>query len=404
MALILRRGKVPSTPHTEFYGKPGLFSLEEIHGSYGFSGAWSRKLHARSYPTEMALPPKSAGFVMDHKPLASKPLQPFLLQTADIPAGQDAVRGRRSLLLGSSTVVSVVKPVRSMPKDQYFKNGEKHELFYVQEGRGTFSTEFGDLKFRPGHYLVVPKGVTYRVELDGDSAFLLLMESNWPISWPDRYLNPEGQAMMTAPIVETEIETPVFRGPIDKKGRYPVEIQHAGGLVTRMTLSHHPFDLVGWEGALYPFAFDIKNHHGIQREIHSAPPQHQTFESGKAPDYGFAICSFVSQIEGWHPKEVPAPYAHFNVDSDEMMFFSNANYAAREGVIRPGSMTFHPCSVVHSPHGDSARRSTSQRGKKNDRRAVMLDTFFENLQITETAWKYRDKGYAMSWYKMAHGT
>ncbi|MDE2238040.1 MAG: homogentisate 1,2-dioxygenase, partial [Elusimicrobia bacterium] len=143
--------------------------------------------------------------------------------------------------------------------------------------------------------------------------------------------------------------------------------------------------------------------HSISREIHTAPPTRQTFQSGEAPRNGFAVCTFRPQIEGWHPANVPAPYAHQNVDCDEVMFFSNANYGARRGVIEPGSITFHPSGLPHSPQGEAAKRSLKARGKMSRELAVMLDTFFESLQITGQGLKIADGGYPLSWSKRRHG-
>ena len=406
MALIVKRGSVPSTPHTEFHAKTqsgeDVFTLEEIHGSYGFSGPYSRKIHLRSYPTEQVKPPKKGDLDLRLRPAPEATLlEPYHLLTGKVPYGGDAIRGRVPLVFGTSTVVSVSKPVKSMPRDAFFRNGERHETYYVQAGEGTFQTEYGDLPFRKGLYLVVPKGTTYRVDLDSKSAWFLIVESNYPIEFPPHYLNHGGQAKMMAPIVETEIEAPRFKSAIERRGEFPVDVQHGGGRVTRLTLGHHPFDLVGWEGALYPFGFDIKNHHGIAREIHTAPPVHQTFQAGNPPYGGFSICSFVPQMEGWHPKEIPAPYAHFNVDSDECMFFSNVKYGARKGVIEEGSLTFHPGALPHSPQGSAAERSTAARGRMSERLAVMIDTFFEPLQVTAQGWKFRDKAYTLSWSEKA---
>ncbi len=396
--MILKRGAVPATPHTEFRHK-GRFTLEEIHGSYGFSGPHSRRIHLRGYPTEQSAPPVAAGFDLTPRPPAEPPvLQPYHLQTERGSPGPDAIRARTALVYGPNTIVSVVRTSGSMAKDVFFRNGDKHELYFVQEGKGTLRTEYGDVGFRKNHYLVVPKGTTSRVDVDAD-CWLLLLESTYPIDFAPHHLNRAGQATLMAPIVETEIEAPEFKAPVDRAGRHFVDVKHDGGRVTRLTLGHHPFDLAGWEGALFPFAFDILNHHGIARAIHTAPPAHQTFQSGNAPFNGFSVCSFVPQMEGWDPRDVPAPYAHSNVDSDECMFFANASYGAREGVIRPGSMTFHPGSTPHSPQGRAAERSTLGRGKMNRRLAVMLDTFFESLAVTDAGWLVRDAEYPMSWTK-----
>lgn len=402
MAIIARRGTVPQTPHTEFYASDHTFTLEEIHGSYGFSGPWSRKIHIRSYPTELVKIPQEGDFDLLCVPTKeANLLQPWHIRTGRIPFEGDAVRGRKPLAFGPSTAISVSKPNQSMPEDSFFRNGEKHELYFVQEGRGAFRTEYGTLKFREHCYVSVPKGTTYRVELETPKAYLLIMESDFPIEFPRHYINPAGQATLMSPVVETEVELPEREEPIDRRGEYPIDVKHGGGRITRLTLGHHPFDLVGWEGALYPFLFDIKNHHGIAREIHAAPPAHQTFQLGSPPLSGFAVCSFVPQMEDWHPKGIPAPYAHSNVDCDECMFFANPHYGARQGVIEPGSLTLHPSGLPHSPQGDAALRSRDSRGKISRRLAVMVDTFFESLKVTEYGANCADPDYAMSWHNVA---
>jgi homogentisate 1,2-dioxygenase len=399
MALIVKRGSVPKTPHTEFYAEEGLLSLEEIHGVYGFSGAYSRKMHVRRYPTEQVLPPKSAGAM---KPAAADlPLQPIHVLTGRIPYGPDFTRSRKCLFFGPQTAVSIAKPSKSTPQDEFFRNGEAHELFFVQDGKGALVSEYGELPFHPGQYLIVPKGTTYQVLLKTPNAWFFIVESLYPLHFAPHYLNPHGQATLSAPVVETEIGVPELGKPRDEKGRFPILIKHNGGKLSRITLGHHPFDVAGWEGALYPFSFDSADHHSVAREIHTAPPARQTFQAGQAPYSGFSICTFRGQIEGWHPKDIPAPYAHSNVDSDEVMFFSNTSYGARKGVIEPGSLTFHPGALPHSPQGDAARKSMESRGKMSDYLAVMLDTFFETLQPSKTALQFCDRKYPLSWARAA---
>lgn len=399
MGMILKRGNLPSIPHTEFYSIPNVLALEEIHGTYGFSGPHTRKLHIRSYPTEQTKPPQKADFSLSLKPCDDTLLQPYHILTSDIPYEGNALTSRKPLLYGLSTIVSVSKPTQSCDENKFFRNGEKHEIYYVQDGAGILKTEYGNISFRKGLYLIIPKGTIYHIELTSKNAFFFIMESSFPVEFPPHYMNKAGQATLMAPVVETEIEVPDFQSPIDKTGEYSIYVKHSGGSVTCLTMSHHPFDICGWEGAVYPFGFDIKNHHGIAREIHTAPPVHQTFQSGNVPFNGFSICSFVSQMEGWHPKDIAAPFAHSNVDSDEVMFFSSSKYGAREGFIKEGSITFHPASIPHSPHGKAALNSMKDRGKMSERLAVMMDTYFESLSVTEYGYKYRDKNYALSWYK-----
>ena len=341
--MIIKKGNLPTTPHTEFYAIPNVLALEEIHGSYGFSGPWSRKLHVRSYPTEQVKQPVKADFDFIPKtPPEADVLQPFHILTGEMPTGGDALRTRKPIVFGHNTVMSILKPTKSFAENEFFRNGERHEIYFVQEGEGILHSEYGALPFRKNVYIAVPKGTTYRIDLVSKSAFLLLIESNYPITFPRHYMNRGGQATLMSPVVETEIETPTLAKFIDKRGAFPIYVKHSGGKVSKTILGHHPFDVCGWEGALYPFVFDVKNHHGIAREIHTAPPVHQTFEAGNVPFNGFSLCSFVPQMEGWHAKEIPAPYAHHNVDSDECMFFCNASYGARKGLFKTALSLFIP--------------------------------------------------------------
>lgn len=408
MALIAKRGSIPQTPHTEFYFKDGVLALEEVHGTYGFSGAWARKMHVRSYPTCLKQAPELASFSFHVVSAAQQggvpmPLQPQLIQTDQVDLQPDCLRHRIALVTGPHTRISLMRSKLGFPPEVFFRNGERHEIYYIHRGEGHLTSEFGKLPIRPEHYLIVPKGTTYRIDLSSGEALFLVIEALFPIEWPQRYINSSGQATMEAPIVESEIIAPELDQPIDQEGDYPIYVQHHGGVVSRLIMDHHPFDVCGWEGALYPFAFNIRNHHGIAREIHTSPPVHQTFQAGRVPYNGFSLCSFVPQMEGWHAKEVPAPYAHHNVDSDEVMFFCNASYGARKGIIREGSFTFHPGSTPHSPHGQAALKSLASRGTLSTRLAVMLDTYFESLELASSALPYCEPEYATSWHRATHG-
>ena len=405
MALIIKRGELPQTPHTAFYAIPGVLALEEIHGSYGFNGPWSRKMHVRNYPTQLIKDPEIAAFSFAPQFIDTNKtaLKPYMIHTGDIPFSGDALTGRVYLCGGHNSMMSVVKPTASFPKDTFFRNGESHELYFVQDGEGILASEFGELKFKKNDYIIVPKATTYRIDIGSVNAWLLLIESKYPIEWPAHYMNSGGQAHMSAPIVETEIGTPQLMPFKDEKGEFTIFVKAPGGAITNCTLGHHPFDLAGWEGALYPFTFPILNHHGIAREIHTAPPMHNTFQSGHIPQSGFSVCSFVPQMEGWHPKEVCAPYAHMNVDSDEFMFFCNGAYGARKGIVKDGSITLHQGGIPHSPHGKAAEKSLANRGKMTQRLAVMLDTYFEPLTITTAAVPFCDPLYATSWSRAVDG-
>ena len=121
-------------------------------------------------------------------------------------------------------------------------------------------------------------------------------------------------------------------------------MQHRRGW-TRHVYAHHPFDVVGWDGHLYPWAFSIHDFEPITGRVHQPPPVHQTFQGPN-----FVICSFVPRKVDYHPLSIPVPYNHHNVDSDEMLFYTGGNYEARRGSgIEQGSISLHPSGFTHGP-------------------------------------------------------
>jgi homogentisate 1,2-dioxygenase len=208
MALIVKRGQVPKTPHTEFYAEEGLLSMEEIHGSYGFSGAWSRKMHVRRYPTVQAQPPRPAGVNLKPAAPGELPLQPFHILTGKLPFGGDFVRARKPLFYGATTTISVSKPSKSMGDDEFFRNGEGYECVFVQDGKGVLATEYGELPFHPLQYLLIPKGTTCQWRLKTPNAWFFIIESVYPIHFAPHHLNAQGQATFDGPGRRDEIGVP----------------------------------------------------------------------------------------------------------------------------------------------------------------------------------------------------
>src|SRR5256712_2545039 len=256
MAMIVRKGTLPSTPHTEFYAIPNVLAREEIHGSYGFSGAWSRKLHVRFYPTEQVKPPRKGEFdLVPEFPAEADVLQPYHIFTGRIPFEGDALSSRKPIVHGPRTSISVSKPMESMPNDTFFRNGERHEVYFVQEGEGVVRSEYGDLKFRKDVYVAIPKGTTYRVDLTSPKAWFLLVESIYPITFAPHYLNKEGQATLMSPVVETEIETPELQPFQDKRGEFPIDVKHSGGQRTPANLRRPPLPPARTGGARDPLRF-----------------------------------------------------------------------------------------------------------------------------------------------------
>lgn len=358
MSLLLARGRAPKTLHAELASEPGVASLEEIHGASGAAGRWSRKYHYRHWPAHPVREPHRLPLDLRPQPTGPLPLQSWRLRAGRLKSHGDVVSGRVPLLYGPATLVCAARFEKSCPADRFFRNGDGHELWFVQEGRGLLASEYGVLPFRPGHYILLPKGTTYRVELESEDCFLLMVESRFPMVTAPRHLNASGQAALSAPFTETELEAPEFRPPRDEEGAYRIWTKHDGGFVTEAFLGHHPFDLIGWEGALFP---------------HAISAERRAFHSGRADGEGLSVSSV-------QDPDAPAAYAHSNPDCDEAFFFT-----------KTGLLTFHPGSLPHAPQGTAARRSHAERGQLSEHLTVSIEAVFEPLRTAKQALPISDK-------------
>ena len=261
-------------------------------------------------------------------------------------------------------------------------------MLFIHDGEGVLETQFGLLRYRPGDYLVIPTGVLWRVIPDaGSPQRHLVIEAVGHIEPPKRYLNRYGQFLENSPYCERDIRPPDELVTVDEPGEYEVRVK-ARGQINRFFYSHHPLDVVGWDGHLWPHAFNIEDFEPIVGRIHQPPPVHQTFDGP-----GFVVCSFVPRLFDYHPEAIPAPYNHSNVDSDEVLYYVEGDFMSRKGIER-ASITVHPNGIPHGPHPGTYEGSI---GKKETRElAVMVDTF-RPLQITAAAQDLEDDGYPFSW-------
>lgn len=154
------------------------------------------------------------------------------------------------------------------------------------------------------------------------------------------------------------------------------------------TLDHHPFDVVGWDGFMYLYIFNIADFEPITGRIHMPPSIHQTFEG-----HNFVICSFVPRMYDYHPLSIPTPYFHSNVDSDEVLYYVKGNFMSRKG-IEEGSITLHPAGIPHGPHPGKVEESLGK--KETIELAVMVDTF-RPLSVFKQNESLEDESYMYSW-------
>ncbi|HET7488429.1 MAG TPA: cupin domain-containing protein [Acidimicrobiales bacterium] len=377
-------GDVPAKRHVRVPGPGGGLLFEEVMGEEGFSGESSLLYHLAS-PSAIV---GAAGEPGQRQALvANDPLLPRHFRTSKVPPGGDASTGRHLLLGNDDVRLLWVAADRTSP---LVRDASGDELAYVQAGEGVLESVFGRLPVGPGDYVVVPRSTTHRwVVPDGGGLELLVLEAAGHIRPPARYLSATGQFLEQAPYCERDIRAPSeplvdgVDGPVD------VLVRHRGG-TTRHTLASSPFDVVGWAGCLYPWAFSIHDFEPIVGAIHQPPHVHQTFEGP-----GFVVCSFVPRPYDFHEGAIKVPYHHANVDSDEVLFYSAGDFMSRAGSgIGAGSISLHPSGFVHGPQPGSVEAAVDK--DRTEEVAVMVDTF-RPLLLGAAALDVADDDYAWSW-------
>ncbi len=384
MSYYCKLGTVPHKRHTQFRQPDGSLYHEELMGTRGFTGIQSLLYHLRP-PTEVQRIEDGCSVEI---PFAEQgPVRHRLLRTIELTPSGDAVGGRVPLLANDDVCISVVRPVE--PMSYWYRYAQGDEVIFVHDGSGVLESQFGTLKYGPGDYLVIPTGVLWRIlPDDGVAQRMLVVESSGGhVEPPKRYLNNYGQFVEHAPYAERDIRPPDTLVTHDEEGEYEVRVK-ARGRIARYHYRHHPLDVVGWDGHLWPYAFNISDFEPITGRVHQPPPVHQTFEGP-----GFVLCSFVPRLFDYHPLSIPAPYNHSNVDSDEVLYYVAGKFMSRKG-IEPAAFTIHPNGIPHGPHPGLYEGSIGK--ERTEELAVMIDTF-RPLKMTTQAIALEDVGYAYSW-------
>ena len=394
MAYYRQVGEVPRRRHTAFRDPEGRLRHEELMGEEGFSSD-SSLLYHRGVPS--AIVDSQVWTLPDLSTTANHPLKPRHLKLHDLRlpdlASADAVQGRRLVLGNADVRISYVVADAVSP---YYRNAVGDECVYVEQGSGTVETVFGVVPYRTGDYVIVPRATTHRWLPDAAAgpSRLYPIEASGHVAAPKRYLSRFGQLLEHAPYCERDLHGPGEPLLVDG-AEVEVLVKHRGsgasGLVgTRLTYATHPFDVVGWDGCLYPFTFNVEDFMPITGKVHQPPPVHQVFEGS-----GFVVCNFLPRKVDYHEDSIPVPYYHSNVDSDEVMFYVGGDYEARRGSgIGIGSISLHPGGYAHGPQPSAIEASIG--AEYFDETAVMVDTF-RPLELGEAALAVEDPSYAWTW-------
>jgi homogentisate 1,2-dioxygenase len=383
MPIYHQLGELPRKRHAAFRKPDGSLYTEELIGNKGFVGPSSLLYHLRE-PTRV----KDVKQVKEIKWEADGGDGVFRhrhFRTAALSSGPSVVLDRVPLLFNHDVALSLAMPQKD--DDFYYRNAQGDEVVYITEGAGTLESPLGELPFRQGDYVVVPRGILHRYRFDSHPARCLVIESAGYVRTPKRYRNEHGQLTENSPYSERDIRRPQSLAVHDEVGDFRLVIKKEHKLV-EVTIGHHPLDVVGWDGYYYPFAFNIGDFEPRVGRFHLPPPIHQTFEGD-----GFVVCSFCPRPYDFDPEAVPAPYNHSNVMSDEVLYYASADFMSRKG-IEYGSLTLHPDGLPHGPHPGKAEESIGKKG--TDELAVMVDTF-RPLRVSRPATQVEDPDYYKSW-------
>jgi homogentisate 1,2-dioxygenase len=375
-----RRGQVPDKRHVAFR-ENGTLLTEEVMGFEGFSGNESILYHVQS--------PCRVTELGTFTPIVHQEWVPSahahrLFDTRQAPAGGDPVLGRRVLMYNDDVEIAVARPTES--QEYFYRNGEGDEVIFVHEGSGEVETAFGTLSYRPRDYIVLPRGTTYRLA-PADEQLWLTFHTPGEIETPNRYRNRYGQLLEHAPYSHRDFHPPAELVTHRDGGDHELVVRVRGGH-QRYGLDYHPLDVVGWDGYVYPYTFNIDDFEPVTGRLHQPPPVHQTFQGPN-----FVICSFCPRMLDWDANAIPIPYNHSNLQSEEMIYYVSGSFGSRKGV-DVGTITLHPSGLPHGPQPGLAEKSIGQRF--TDELAVMCDTF-RPLRLTALCGQLDDGHYALSW-------
>ena len=383
MSYYHKLGNIPHKRHTQFRKDDGTLYSEQLFSTEGFSNDYSLLYHIHP-PTQIIRTDEAIDLrpsVADEKMLKHRSFDGLKIHPVS-----DYLKSRVPVLVNNDCHISLAAPEENM-EDYYFKNADADEVIFVHEGTGVLNTMYGELPFNEGDFVVIPRGTIYQVKFANPNNRLFIVESFSPVRFPKKYLSKYGQLLEHSPYCERDIRPPINLVTHDEEGDFLIQTKKKG-MLYGIHYASHPFDVIGWDGCCYPFAFSIHDFEPITGRVHQPPPVHLTFEANN-----FVLCSFCPRLFDYHPNAIPAPYNHSNIDSDEVLYYVDGDFMSRKHVTR-GMITLHPAGIPHGPHPGAVAKSIGARETKE--LAVMVDTFHP-LQLTKQALDIEDPNYTMSW-------
>lgn len=383
MPIYHKLGEFPQKRHTIFEKPGGGYYYEQLFGTEGFHGHSALSYHVHR-PTQVKEILKS--YSVAPKIAIDKNIKALLLKGFELKPEKDFLDSRKPLLVNSDCIIGLAAPQESL-RSYFYKNADADEMLFIHKGKGTLRTMLGNIPFEYGDYLIIPRGMIYQIDFETSDNRLFYVESHAPFYTPKRYKNASGQLLEHAPFCERDFKLPSTLETHDEKGDFLIKIKKEN-MIHEVVYATHPFDVIGWDGYNFPYGFSIHNFEPITGRVHQPPPVHQTFETST-----FVVCSFCPRLYDYHPRAIPAPYNHSNIDSDEVLYYVDGDFMSRNN-IEVGHITLHPKGIPHGPAPGAMERSIGKT--ETEELAVMVDTF-KPLMVTEVAMGLDDGQYYKSW-------
>ena len=383
MPIYHKLGDFPQKRHVQFEKPVGGLYYEQLFGTEGFHGHSSLLYHVHR-PTQVKEILNS--YSVEPKIAIGKNIKSLLLKGFELLPENDFLESRKPMLVNKDCTIGLAAPTASL-RSYFYKNADADEMIFIHKGSGTLRTMMGNISFEYGDYLIIPRGMIYQIDFDTTENRLFYVESFAPFYTPKRYKNESGQHLEHAPFCERDFKLPTALETHDEKGDFVIKMKKEG-MLHEVVYATHPFDVIGWDGYNFPYGISIHNFEPITGRVHQPPTVHQTFETST-----FVVCSFVPRLYDYHPKAIPAPYNHSNIDSDEVLYYVDGDFMSRNN-IEVGHITLHPKGIPHGPAPGAMERSIGH--KETQELAVMVDTF-RPLMVTEEAMGLDDGKYYKSW-------
>jgi len=383
MPIYHKLGKFPQKRHTQFEKPDGGLYYEQLFGTEGFHGNSSLSYHIHR-PTQVKEILNS--YSVEPKIAIGKNIKALLFKGFELKPEADFLDSRKAMLVNKDCTIGLAAPQNSL-RNYFYKNADADELLFIHKGKGKLRTMLGNIDFEYGDYLIIPRGIIYQIDFETSENRIFYVESFAPFYTPKRYKNASGQHLEHSPFCERDFKLPTELETHDEKGDFLIKIKKEG-MIHEVVYATHPFDVIGWDGYNFPYGFSIHNFEPITGRVHQPPPVHQTFETST-----FVVCSFCPRLYDYHPKAIPAPYNHSNIDSDEVLYYVDGDFMSRNN-IEQGHITLHPKGIPHGPAPGAMERSIGKT--VTEELAVMVDTF-RPLQVTEIAMGLDDGKYYQSW-------